>query len=164
MKAVKVILIGLLFAVVLFLSVYALFPEETAEPVIGYITPASLPASNNDASSEARSSSAGSSSRTGTSAGTSRPPKNPSSSSEKSSSESSSLESSSESEIVLWLNINTATQEEFYLLDGITEELARRIVTFRDMAGGFTSIEDLKKIPHLSSGIFDQIKDNVYCE
>ena len=123
MKATKVIAAGLLIAAVLFLSIYALFPEESAEPVVSRIT---LPSSSNSKDDQAL---------------------GQGSSEDKSS-----------------LNINTATEEELCQIDGITEELARLIVLYREKAGGYTSTEDLKKITQLGYNTYNKIKDSIYCE
>lgn len=44
------------------------------------------------------------------------------------------------------ININTATAEEFQLLPGIGESIARNIVDYRTANGPFTSIDDLVKV------------------
>ena len=155
MKATKIIAAGLLIAAVLFLSIYALFPEESAEPVVSRIT---LPSSSNSKDDQALGQ--GSSKDKSSDSVSSKPPKKPSSSSSKSSTSS----ESSEPKIVLPLNINTATEEELCQIDGITEELARLIVLYREKAGGYTSTEDLKKITQLGYNTYNKIKDSIYCE
>ncbi len=155
MKATKVIAACLLIAAVLFLCVYALFPEETGEPVVSHITLS--PSANfkdghalkEDVSEDKPESSV-----------SSKPAKEPSSSSPKPSSSS----ASSKSEVVLPLNINTATAEELCQIEGIHEELARLIVLYREKAGGYTSTEDLKKIVQLGYNTYNKIRDSIYCE
>ena len=155
MKATKVIAAGLLIAAVLFLCVYALFPEETGEPVVSHITLS--PSAN---SKDGQALEENSSEDKPDSSISSKPAKGPPSSSSKSSSSS----ESSEPEIALPLNINTATAEELCQIDGITEELARLIVLYREKAGGYTSTEDLKKITQFGYNTYNKIKDSIYCE
>lgn len=152
MKAVKGIFVGLLLTAVLFLSVYALFPTEDAEPTISHIVVSA------DSSKESQPAIHDSSEESSSS----KPPKKPSSSS--SSPKPSSSSESSGPEIALPLNINTATEEELRQIDGITPELARLIVLYREMAGGYTTTEDLKKIVQLGYNTYDKIKDSIICE
>ncbi|WNJ18564.1 helix-hairpin-helix domain-containing protein [Pontibacter sp. G13] len=48
------------------------------------------------------------------------------------------------------IDVNTATAEEFKTLPGIGTTLSNRIVNYRNSIGGFQSIEDLKRVYHLS--------------
>ena len=150
LKAVKAILAGLLVVTVLFLAVYALFPEETVEPVISYITPSSSEEEKEEVESQLVSVDQTEESASSKQQGH---PSTPTSSSNSSSSES-----------VTPININTATQEELQQLDGITAELARLIVLYREKAGGYESIEDLKKITQLGYNTFEKIKDKIICK
>ena len=152
MKVAKWISAGILLVIVLFLSIYALFPEEAAEPVVSRIAIESA-----SGSQENTASTRSSSDRSSKSGATSKPSKRTSSS------KSSSSETFSQAP-VLPLNINTATKEDLCQIDGISEELARLIVLYREKAGGYTSIEDLKKIAQLGYNTYDKIKDSIYCE
>ena len=50
------------------------------------------------------------------------------------------------------LNLNTATAEELTALPGIGEELARRIVAYREENGPFGYEEDLTKVSGIGQG------------
>ena len=52
------------------------------------------------------------------------------------------------------LNLNTATQEELAQLPGIGEELARRIVEYREANGAFESVEELMEVSGIGEGKF----------
>ena len=52
------------------------------------------------------------------------------------------------------LNLNTATQEELAQLPGIGEELARRIVEYREAHGAFESMEELMEVSGIGEGKF----------
>lgn len=55
------------------------------------------------------------------------------------------------------IEINTATEEEWKALPGIGEVLARRILKFREHAGGFMSIDQVRKTYGLADSVFQQI-------
>lgn len=164
MKAVKIAAVCLLLGVTLFFAVYALLSEqEDAVPVVGYISleksePESvLPSSSSSSSSSRRSSSSRSQSSKSSVSSSSAPPS--------SSSESSKVSSSSEpSGIELPLNINTATKEELMQLDGVTEEIARLIILYRDLGGGFTEKLELRKIKQISKALYEKIENDIYCD
>lgn len=44
------------------------------------------------------------------------------------------------------VDLNTAEQEDLERLPGIGEELARRILAYREETGGFTSLEELMNV------------------
>lgn len=52
------------------------------------------------------------------------------------------------------LNINTATAEQFTRLRGVNEELAKKIVKFREANGAFGSIEDIMKVEGFTEKLF----------
>lgn len=59
------------------------------------------------------------------------------------------------------ININTATQFELEILEGIGPVIATEIISYRQSEGDFESIEDLQKVPGIGPGIFENIKDQI---
>jgi len=59
------------------------------------------------------------------------------------------------------ININTASADEWKALPGIGEVLSNRIIKFRNMLGGFKSIEDVRKTYGLSDSTFQLIKPHL---
>ena len=57
------------------------------------------------------------------------------------------------------LNINKATKEELQNLPGIGQELASRIVDYREQNGKFSNIEDIKNVSGIGESKFEKIKD-----
>ena len=62
------------------------------------------------------------------------------------------------------ININTATESELTLLDGIGETLAERIIAKREELGAYTSIEQLREVDGIGTKIFDSIKGYIKVE
>lgn len=56
-------------------------------------------------------------------------------------------------------NLNTATAEQLQELPGIGEVIANRIVSYREVNGGFTAIEDICLVDGIGEKRFEQIKD-----
>jgi competence protein ComEA len=52
--------------------------------------------------------------------------------------------------LLLVLNLNTATVEQFQRLPGVGRVLATRIVQFREKKGPFKRVEDLLAVPGMS--------------
>ena len=50
------------------------------------------------------------------------------------------------------LNLNTASEEALTALPGIGEELARRIVAYREEQGPFEAVEDLMEVSGIGQG------------
>lgn len=59
------------------------------------------------------------------------------------------------------VNLNTAAKEELMTLPGIGEVKAEAIIRYREEAGGFTSIEELKEIEGIKDGVFNKVKDRI---
>lgn len=59
------------------------------------------------------------------------------------------------------ININTADVRLLDTLDGIGEEMAKRIVTYRTKNGNFEVIEDIMKVDGIGQKKFDAIKDYI---
>lgn len=55
------------------------------------------------------------------------------------------------------IDINTATEEEWKLLPGIGEVLAKRILKFREHAGGFVSVDEVRKTYGLADSVYQRI-------
>ena len=55
------------------------------------------------------------------------------------------------------IDINTATPDDWKSLPGIGEVLANRIIKFREKAGGFSSIEQVKKTYGINDSVFGVI-------
>ena len=62
------------------------------------------------------------------------------------------------------VNLNKASLEELVGLPGIGEALAGRILDYRDTAGGFKSIEEIKKVKGIGESKFEAIKDRLSVE
>lgn len=64
---------------------------------------------------------------------------------------------------IIKVNINTATMEDLVHIDGISEHMAEVILTYRELAGGFTDISDLLKIKGMPLNR-EEIAEYFYCE
>ncbi|KAK1805356.1 hypothetical protein P4O66_019187 [Electrophorus voltai] len=62
------------------------------------------------------------------------------------------------------LNINAATPAQLVSIRGITEKLAKNIVDYRTAHGPFRSIEDLVKVPQVSSSLLDRIRFQIFVQ
>lgn len=59
------------------------------------------------------------------------------------------------------LDLNTATQADLEALPGIGPELARRILEYRQVCGGFRSVEQLTEVQGIGEKRFEALKDMV---
>lgn len=64
-------------------------------------------------------------------------------------------------EIAGKININTADAETLSELYGIGEQLGYRIVDYREKNGRYETIEEIMKVPGISEGKFEEIKDDI---
>lgn len=64
----------------------------------------------------------------------------------------------------LRVNLNKASLDQLVGLPGIGEALAGRILDYRDTAGGFKSIEEIKKVKGIGESKFAAIKDRLSVE
>ena len=64
----------------------------------------------------------------------------------------------------LYININTATCEEFVQLHGIGEAIAKNIIAYRTENDGFNNIEELMEVSGIGSSVFEDIREFVYVE
>ncbi|MBR3844658.1 MAG: helix-hairpin-helix domain-containing protein [Clostridia bacterium] len=62
------------------------------------------------------------------------------------------------------LNINTATISQLKTLPGVGEELARRIVLYRQLNGNFSEISQLLDVPGMDENTLIDINPLIVCE
>lgn len=72
-------------------------------------------------------------------------------------SEHSLMPSLAQSKSYQFLDLNTATRQELEKLPGIGPLLSQRIIEYRQMHGGFTALEELRKIKGLTNKVYRQI-------
>lgn len=63
--------------------------------------------------------------------------------------------------ITILVNINTATQEELETLTGIGPSTALKIINYREEAGKFKTIDDIKNVPGIGEAKFEAIKNEI---
>ncbi len=61
-------------------------------------------------------------------------------------------------------NINTASEEELKQLDGISDVLAKRIVSYREENGDFESVDDLANVHGIGEKKLKDIRNYVVAE
>lgn len=66
-----------------------------------------------------------------------------------------------ENQTIKIININTASAKELETLPGIGSEIAARIVQYRELHGGFESIEALKNVSGIGEKKFNDIKEMI---
>ena len=59
------------------------------------------------------------------------------------------------------LNINTATEAQLEVLDGIGETKARAIVEYRESRGDFASVEQLTRVDGIGDATLDKIREQI---
>jgi len=64
--------------------------------------------------------------------------------------------------IAAMADINSADAEKLACLPGIGEELAGRIIAYRQETGGFSAIEDIMNVPGIGEGKFAAIREMIY--
>lgn len=62
------------------------------------------------------------------------------------------------------INVNTASQEQLELLDGIGPVKAEAMVAYREENGKFTCAEDLLKVPGIGEATLEAIRDDITWE
>lgn len=63
-----------------------------------------------------------------------------------------------------YLSVNKATAEEIGVVFGINEKIAQGVVAYRDVQGGFKTIDDLKKTPDLDAQKIDALQARLLFE
>ncbi len=59
------------------------------------------------------------------------------------------------------VNLNTATPAQLQTLPGVGPVLAGRIVAYRELHGGFTTVADLRKVSGIGDTRYNELKDRV---
>lgn len=67
-------------------------------------------------------------------------------------------------ELLLPLDINKASYEELCGLSGIGDKLAKEIIVYRELNGGFNNIEEIVNVYGIGENIFENIKENIFVE
>lgn len=67
-------------------------------------------------------------------------------------------------EEVIWININTASADEFTKLNGIGEVIAGRIIDYRRENGEYKNIEEIMNVEGIGEVIFDDIQPYIYVD
>lgn len=62
------------------------------------------------------------------------------------------------------VKLNSATREELMTLDGIGEELAGRIIAYREQNNGFASIDELLQVEGIGEKRLEAIRDRLLLE
>ena len=62
-----------------------------------------------------------------------------------------------QSSIAYPVNLNTASAEELMSVEGIGEQRAAAILSYRDYLGGYTSVEQLKNISGFGDALFEKV-------
>ncbi len=59
------------------------------------------------------------------------------------------------------ININTATSQQLQTLPRIGPALAQRIIEYRQISGGFSTVEDLTNVKGIGKKTLEKIRDNI---
>jgi len=60
----------------------------------------------------------------------------------------------------LQIELNSATQESLELVNGIGPSIAKGILKYRNILGGYVQIEQLKEVYHIDSAKYENLKNN----
>lgn len=59
------------------------------------------------------------------------------------------------------IDINTASKDVLMTLPGIGESRADDIITYRDNAGGFSTVEEIMKVSGIKQSVFEKINEKI---
>ena len=59
------------------------------------------------------------------------------------------------------VNINTASKDKLMTIPGVGEARALAIIAYREESGGFSKIEDIKKVAGIKDGVYSKMKDYI---
>lgn len=59
------------------------------------------------------------------------------------------------------INVNTATSDELKTINGISETIALRIISYREENGDFTYLEELMKVSGIGTKTYEKIRDYI---
>lgn len=59
------------------------------------------------------------------------------------------------------INVNTATADELKTINGISETIALRIISYREENGDFTYLEELMKVSGIGTKTYEKIRDYI---
>lgn len=59
------------------------------------------------------------------------------------------------------IDINSASKEELMKLPGVGEVTAQKIIDYREKNGGFSTVEDLKKVDRIGDKTLEKFKDKI---
>lgn len=59
------------------------------------------------------------------------------------------------------VNLNTASEAELMTLSGIGASKAKSIVAYREVHGGFSSVEEIMNVDGIKDGLYNRIKDDI---
>lgn len=62
------------------------------------------------------------------------------------------------------IDLNRADAESLMTLPGIGSSKAESIISYREECGGFSSVEEIMKIPGIKEGVYSKIKDKIKVE
>lgn len=62
----------------------------------------------------------------------------------------------------LYIDINSASEEELMKLRGISEHIAQEIISYREFLGGFRNIEELMNVAGIGPAVFEELRHQIY--